>query len=325
MEYKITFRDLVAFVLGLAFINVGIDHFINPVWYEPIVPSLLPDATFWVYASGVFEILFGLLFIIPATRAWASVGGAWMLAVLYWANFNMWYNNVPLDGKTFDDIWHVVRLIIQIALIIIITWVGQVTPFKGREKLHDSLDIFKGRITSSGFESGDRIVVGAWKESPFGEFTDIMWAKPDGTRVLIAPNQEIVDYVTAMYSFDEVLLEDIVTTGEDRNQKVKSNTMELDFSWNRGLPIPFKRSLLFISTVELFFAKLFFGTRTYGVTKNNRKEWYAIDRVSKIKNATAQISGKDAGKFTHMNEPCKFGFSEAPKKPSSCEVRTHIF
>jgi len=324
VEYKITFRDLVAFTLGLAFINVGIDHFINPVWYEPIVPSLLPDATFWVYASGVFEILFGLLFIIPATRAWASVGGAWMLVVLYWANFNMWYNSVPLDGKTYDDIWHVVRLIIQIALILIITWVGQVTPFKGREKLHDSLDIFKGRITSSGFESRDRIVVGAWKESPFGEFTDIMWAKPDGTRVLIAPNKEIADYVTAMYSFDEVLLEDIVTTGKDRNQKVKSKTMELDFSWNRGLPIPFKRSLLFISTVELFFAKLFFGTRTYGITKNNRKEWYAIDRVSKIKSATAQISGKDAGKFTHMNEPCKFGFSEAPKKPSSCEVRTHI-
>jgi len=325
VEYKITIRDLVAFVLGLAFINVGIDHFINPVWYEPIVPSLLPDATFWVYASGVFEILFGLLFIIPATRAWASVGGAWMLVVLYWANFNMWYNNVPLDEKTYDDIWHIVRLIIQIALILIITWVGQVTPFKGREKLYDSLDIFKGRITSSGFESGDRIVVGAWKESPFGEFTDIMWAKPDGTRVLIAPTQEIVDYVTAMYSFDEVLLEDIITTGEDRNQKVKSNTMELDFSWNRGLPIPFKRSLLFISTVELFFAKLFFGTRTYGVTKNNRKEWYAIDRVSHIKKANAKISGKDPGDFTSMNEPCKFGFSEAPKRPSSCEVRTHIF
>ena len=88
------------------------------------------------------------------------------------------------DGKTYDDIWHVVRLVIQIALILIITWVGQVTPFKGREKLHDSLDIFKGRITSSGFESGDRIVVGAWKESIFGEFTDTLglkWVSVFGT------------------------------------------------------------------------------------------------------------------------------------------------
>ena len=324
MEYKITFRDFIAFVLGLAFINVGIDHFINPSWYEPIVPSLLPDATFWVYASGFFEVLFGITLIIPKTREWAAVGGCWMLIALYWANFNMWYNDIPLSGKTYEDIFHVVRLIIQIVLILTITWIGKITPFKGKEKIHDSLDIFAGRITSSGFETGDRIVVGAWEASPFGEFTDIMWAKPDGTRGLIAPSQEIADYVTAMYSFDQVLLEDIVTTGKDRNQKVKSETMELDFIWNRGLPIPFKRSLLFISTVELLFAKLFFGTRTYGITKNNRKEWYAIDRVSKIKNATATISGKDAGKFAHMDEPCKFGFSEAPKKPSSCEVRTHI-
>ena len=50
MGYKITIRDLVALGLGLAFINIGIDHFINPVWYEPIVPSLLGDANFWVLA-----------------------------------------------------------------------------------------------------------------------------------------------------------------------------------------------------------------------------------------------------------------------------------
>jgi len=317
-------RNIGALGLGLAFISVGIDHFINPIWYEPIVPSTLGDARFWVLASGVFEILFGLFFIIPQTRAWASVGGAWLLVVLYWANFSMWYNNIPLDGKTYDDIWHIVRLVIQIVLIFSITWIGEVTPFKGREKLHDSLDIFKGRITSSAFESGDRIVVGTWNESIFGEFTDIMWAKRDGTRVLIAPTQEIADYVTAMYSFDEVILEEISTSLNDRNLSVNCNTMNLEFIWNKGFPIPFKRSLLFIRTIELFFAKLVFSTRTYGLTKNNRQEWYAIDRVSHITSATGNIEGGNIGEFGPMKEPCKFGFSEAPKKPSSCAVRTHI-
>ncbi|MEC8789510.1 MAG: hypothetical protein VXX17_05565, partial [Candidatus Thermoplasmatota archaeon] len=153
-------RNIGAAGIGLAFISVGVDHFIHPSWYEPIVPSLLGDPRFWVLASGVFEILFGIFLLLPKTRAWASVGGAWLLVVLYWANFNMWYNNIALDGKTYDDIWHVLRLIIQIVLIFSITWIGEVTPFKGREILHDSLDIFKGRITSSAFESGDRIVVG---------------------------------------------------------------------------------------------------------------------------------------------------------------------
>ena len=324
MNSKLGIRNISALGLGLAFISVGIDHFINPIWYEPIVPSTLGDARFWVLASGVFEILFGLFFIIPQTRAWASVGGAWLLVVLYWANFNMWYNNIALDGKTYDDIWHIVRLVIQIVLIFSITWIGEVTPFKGREKLHDSLDIFKGRITSSAFESGDRIVVGTWKESIFGEFTDIMWAKKDGTRVLIAPTQEIANYVTAMYSFDEVILEEISTSLNDSNLSVNCNTMNLEFSWNKGFPIPFKRSLLFIRTIELFFAKLVFSTRTYGLTKNNRQEWYAIDRVSHITSATGNIEGGNIGEFGPMKEPCKFGFSEAPKKPSSCAVRTHI-
>jgi len=52
------------------------------------------------------------------------------------------------------------------------------------------MDIFEGRITSCGFSSGDRIVVGTWRNTPFGSFSDIMWAKPDGSKVLIAPNEK---------------------------------------------------------------------------------------------------------------------------------------
>ena len=315
---------MLAVVLGLAFINVGVDHFIHPEWYEPIVPNILPSAIFWVLLSGFFEAFLGLLLIIPRTRSLASVGIAWMLVVLYWANFNMWYNEIPLNGTTYDDIWHVVRFVIQIILILAIAWIGEITPFKGKESKIDTMDVFKGRITSSGFESGDRIVVGAWKESPFGEFTDIMWAKKDGTRKLIAPTKEVADYVDAMYSFDEIIIQGIEVTQQDRSLTVTCDSMKLDFEWNRGWPIPFKRSLFFIATVELLFAKLFFGTQTHGVTKNQRKEWYAIDRVSKLTKASATIDGNDAGELRPLSEPCKFGFSEAPKKPSSCEVRTHI-
>ena len=82
--------------------------------------------------------------------------------------------------------------------------------------------------------------------------------------------------------------------------------------------------MFFIATVELVFARIFWGTRTHGRSKNNRKEWYAIDRVSKIIEAKATINGKDAGKKMLMTEQCKFGFSEAPKNPSSVVVRTYI-
>ena len=71
------------------------------------------------------------------------------------------------------------------------------------------MDIFEGRITSCGFDSGDRIVIGMWKNSPFGSFADIMWAKPDGKKVLIAPNKEIGEYIDSLYDFDEVRIEEI--------------------------------------------------------------------------------------------------------------------
>lgn len=33
-----------------------------------------------------------------------------------------------------------------------------------------------GSIVSSGFASGDRVVVGHWHETPIGPITDVMWA-----------------------------------------------------------------------------------------------------------------------------------------------------
>ena len=50
-------------------------------------------------------------------------------------------------------------------------------------------EIFKGRVISSGFKTGDMVVIGDWNDSPHGPFTNLMWAKPDGTRVLITPTE----------------------------------------------------------------------------------------------------------------------------------------
>ena len=316
-------RDISALITGAIFIMIGVDHFVRPEWYEPLVPEVLGNPEFWVYLSGVTEVGFGLTIIPRKTREYSAVFGISMLVALYWANLNMWINNIGLDGVTYEDKWHVLRLIIQILLALLICWIGEITPFKNEEKGIEGMDVFKGRISSCAFTSGDRVVIGDWHESPLGRFTDIMWANRDGKRTLIAPNQEVADYVNSMYEFEETIIEEISINNSERQLSLNSGTMNFDLKWNRGWPIPFKRSLFFIATVELFFAKLFFGTKTHGTTNNQRKEWYAIDRVSKITSASGKISGQDLGEMTDMS-PCKFGFSEAPKKPSSCEVRTHI-
>ena len=135
MTINSTLRNTLGLGIGVAFMWVGIDHLIHPSWYEPIVPEVLPSARFWVYISGLFETLLGILLIIPTTRSIAAVGLTGLLVILYWANFNMWYNDIPLNETQYGDIWHVIRLIIQIFLILLIAWIGEIIPFKGKNRL----------------------------------------------------------------------------------------------------------------------------------------------------------------------------------------------
>ena len=112
-------------VFGLFFLNVGIQHFTNPAWFEPIVPATLDDARFWVHASGVVEILVGLGLIVPQTRQRAGLATAVTLVALYWANLYMWMENVPLDGRVYETHWHVLRALAQVMMILVALWIGE--------------------------------------------------------------------------------------------------------------------------------------------------------------------------------------------------------
>lgn len=104
-------------VFGGMYVNVGVQHFTNTVWFEPIVPVILGDAAFWVYLTGVIEIALGIGLIIPQTRRQAGLWSAAFLVVVYWANLNMWVNNIAIGGNTYADFWQVLRLIAQTGMI----------------------------------------------------------------------------------------------------------------------------------------------------------------------------------------------------------------
>tara|TARA_Y100001970_G_scaffold281076_1_gene391117 strand:- start:437 stop:847 length:411 start_codon:yes stop_codon:yes gene_type:complete len=130
-----TMQHVIATVYGLPFIWIGIQHFRDPEWFEPIVPSVLGNPTFWVYLSGIFEIVLGLGVVLPWYRNESALGISLMLVVLYWANLNMWLNDIPLNGKTYATHWHVVRGIGQVALITLALWIGGWWPFSESENL----------------------------------------------------------------------------------------------------------------------------------------------------------------------------------------------
>jgi|TARA_Y100000996_G_C22546215_1_gene651952 hypothetical protein len=224
----------------------------------------------------------------------------------------LWSNGVWISS---DDILHIGMII----------WLSHLDMVVFRKWTHHDYDVFSGRITSSSFSSGDVIVVGYWQHSPFGEFCDIMWSKPDGTNVLIAPTSEVANYVSEMYDFDEIITTDIEAKITDKKIIVDTELMELDFNLGYGISHPlFMRPLWFVATIEYFFGRLFFGTKTHGSANNSKEEWYVVDRYDSIKDGSAVIEGIDLGECCKRTRSAKFGFSEAPIRPASVKVRTFI-
>ena len=73
---------------------------------------------------GVLEVLLGVAILIPRCRTWAGRSMAILLTILYWANLNMWINDIPLNGRTYANTWHILCGLAQIVLIGIVLWLG---------------------------------------------------------------------------------------------------------------------------------------------------------------------------------------------------------
>ena len=78
-------------LLGLAgfFLNIGVDHFINPEFYLAIMPPSFPLHAEAVYISGFFEILGGVCLLVPRLRKIAGWGLVVLLICVYPANIYM--------------------------------------------------------------------------------------------------------------------------------------------------------------------------------------------------------------------------------------------
>lgn len=67
-------------LLGAFFVGAGVNHFVNPRFYEAIVPPPLTDQSkLVVQASGVAEMLGGVGVLLPFAR---RLSGLWLVAVL---------------------------------------------------------------------------------------------------------------------------------------------------------------------------------------------------------------------------------------------------
>ena len=113
----IKFKDNARMATGVAFIFIGISHFVMPEKYLEMMPPVLPAPVFLIYLSGFFEFLGGVGLIIPRTQKLAAAGLILLLLAVFPANIYVALNNVQLGGFMNYAVYQWLRLPMQFVLI----------------------------------------------------------------------------------------------------------------------------------------------------------------------------------------------------------------
>lgn len=179
----------------------------------------------------------------------------------------------------------------------------------------------QGVIAGTGFASGDRVVVGHWTSSPIGPFSDVMWARPSGERILYTADDRASRFITAVYEFDRVQVGPLAVTGDDRALEVRGPDLHLRLrgGWARRIPGP--RPAWVTRYVEAPVARALMGVRTFGVSPTGVREWYRASAWRWLEMAEGERDGHDLGPMAPVEPPAGFGFSEPPRRPSITAVR----
>ncbi len=129
LRFRSRWHGLAVVVLGAFFVAAGVNHFVNPDFYRPMMPTYLPAPMMLIYVSGFFEVLGGAGVLVPRLRRIAGWGLVALLIAVFPAHVHMVQN-----PESFEEIpyWGlVVRMPLQLLLI---GWVWFATLVPRRQK-----------------------------------------------------------------------------------------------------------------------------------------------------------------------------------------------
>lgn len=193
--------------------------------------------------------------------------------------------------------------------------------------------VFDGWIAGLGTASGTRIVIGRWRRSPLGSFTDVMIEDGSGHRRLIAPTQPVADFVAATYTFDAVDIAHVGVTAKRREWAITAGPLHVAFEIGRrgalglllrAVPPVLARRPLWIAAIDRPARLLIPGVRTVGSAGGGRREWYGAQDLQPIRAAVAWLDGADLGPLAPVDPPVGFGFGSVPPAPALVRVTTTV-
>ena len=104
------------YVYVLFFVGAGLNHFLNPQFYDAIVPSFIPYPRFVHQFTGILEILIPIL-LLTKYRKEAAIMMILLLVILYGANLYVWINNLPYGRNYWSNQQHFFRFLLQLFYI----------------------------------------------------------------------------------------------------------------------------------------------------------------------------------------------------------------
>lgn len=76
--------------LGPLLVGAGLTHLMAPRIYDPVIPPWIPGpARAWTYASGLAELVAGMMLLAPRTRRAGGWAAAAVFVGVYPANLDM--------------------------------------------------------------------------------------------------------------------------------------------------------------------------------------------------------------------------------------------
>ena len=116
-----TLKTILRLLMAAFMIYGGVNHFLNPAFYEPFMPDFFPK-DLANYASGAVEIILGIGLLIPKYRklaAWGLIG-----LMIIFLPLHIWdlFKETPAIGSK-TTAW--IRIPVQFLFIAWIWWVGK--------------------------------------------------------------------------------------------------------------------------------------------------------------------------------------------------------
>jgi hypothetical protein len=195
-----------------------------------------------------------------------------------------------------------------------------------------SRDTFRGEIGGIGSAAGVRVVIGRWPVSPFGPVADAMVEDATGRRTFIAPDERLAEYVTSIYSFDDVVVGPVECDRRADRLSFRGGPLGLDVTiggrdalgWAlHAIPGRVATSDAWVTVTDLVARAVLPGVRTRGSTPGGTEMYAATDRW-RLTAITGHWNGTDLGELRDVDPPVRFGFSSTPRRPSIVEVTTTV-